>query len=66
MACAGALGGVLIGNIIASDDPMATPINKVSTPPNDDRFSRMLIPAMARIGTSNAAVAVCEIKLAIA
>lgn len=66
MACARALGGVLIGNIIASDDPMATPINKVSTPPNDDRFSRMLIPAMARIGTSNAAVAVCEIKLAIA
>jgi hypothetical protein len=66
VACARALGGVLIGNIIASDDPMATPINKVSTPPNDDRFSRMLIPAMARIGTSNAAVAVCEIKLAIA
>ena len=33
VACARALGGVLIGNIIASDDPMATPINKVSTPP---------------------------------
>ena len=66
VACAKALGGVLIGNIIASDDPIATPINKVSTPPNDDRFSRILIPAIARIGTSKAAVAVWEIKFAIA
>ena len=66
VACANALGGVLIGNIIANDEPIATPINKVSTPPKEDRFSRMLLPAMARMGTSNAAVAVCEMKLAIA
>ena len=66
VACANALGGVLIGNIIANDEPIATPINKVSTPPKEDRFSRMLLHAMARMGTSNAAVAVCEMKLAIA
>ena len=29
VACAKALGGVLIGNIIANDEPIATPINKV-------------------------------------
>ena len=66
VACANALGGVLIGNIIANDEPIATPINQVSTPPKEDRFSRILLPAMARMGTSNAAVAVCEMKLAIA
>ena len=33
-------------------------MEKVSTPPKEDRFSRMLLPAMARMGTSNAAVAV--------
>ena len=38
VACAKALGGVLIGNIIANDEPIATPINKVSTPPSEDRF----------------------------
>lgn len=65
VACANALGGVLMGNIIASDEPIATPISNVSTPPNADRFSRMLLPAMARIGTSSAAVAVCEMKFAI-
>lgn len=66
VACAKALGGVLIGNIIANDEPIATPINKVSTPPSEDRFSRILLPAMARMGTSNAAVAVCEMKFAMA
>lgn len=35
VACANALGGVLIGNIIANDEPIATPINKVSTPPKE-------------------------------
>ena len=47
VACANALGGVLIGNIIANDEPIATPINKVSTPPSEDRFSRILLPAMS-------------------
>lgn len=37
VACAKALGGVLIGNIIANDEPIATPINKVSTPPSEDK-----------------------------
>ena len=49
-----------------NDVPIATPINKISTPPSEERFSRILLPAMERMGTSNAAVAVCEMKFAVA
>ena len=66
VACASALGGVLMGSTIARDEPRATPTNKVSTPPMGCSVSRILIPAMARMGTNNAAVAVCEIKFAMA
>ena len=65
VACARAFGGVEIGRIIASDEPIATPIRRVDTPPRGARFAVMLWPTTARIGTRRAAVAVCEMKLAI-
>lgn len=40
------------------EDPTATLISKNSTPLRAERFSCILIPAMARIGTSKTAVAV--------
>lgn len=65
VACAKAFGGVEIGRTIARDEPKATPISSVATPPSGNRLSLILIPAIASIGTSKAAVAVCEMKLAI-
>ena len=60
-----ALGGVLIGSTIASDDAIATPIRRVDTPPIGASRSFIAPPASARIGTRRLAVAVCEMKFAI-
>lgn len=64
VACASAFGGVEIGRIIARDEPIATPMSSVDTPQRGSRFAVMLWPTTARIGTRRAAVAVCEMKLA--
>ena len=66
VACAKAFGGVLIGKTIANEEPIATPINKVATPPNGANCPLIAVPAVPKIGTNNAAVAVWEIKFAIA
>ena len=58
-----ALGGVLIGNIIALDAAMAMPISSVDSPPIAESEPPMPLPTMATIGTIKAAVAVLEIKL---
>ena len=65
VASARALGGVEIGKIMATDELIATPISKVPIPPNSTNWAPILDPAIARIGTNNAAVAVWEIKFAI-
>lgn len=66
VACANAFGGVEIGSTMASDEPKATPISRVETPPKAAKFSAADIPAKARIGISKLAVAVCEMKFAMA
>lgn len=58
VACAKALGGVDIGSTMAKEEPMAIPISNVSTPPKGNKFSRILTPAIAKMGTNKAAVAV--------
>lgn len=60
--------GVYFGyrSTMAKEEPMAIPISNVSTPPKGNKFSRILTPAIAKMGTNKAAVAVWEIKLAIA
>ena len=66
VAAAMAFGGVEIGSTIPSDDPIATPTRRVDTPPRGARLPATLAPTTARIGTRRDAVAVCEIKFAIA
>ena len=64
VASASAFGGVDIGRTIATDEHIATPISKVGTPPKGINCSFMVEPAIARIGTKSAAVAVWLMKLA--
>lgn len=66
VACANAFGGVLIGRTIAKEEPIATPISKVETPPIGANCSSIPVPAVPKMGTNKAAVAVCEMKFAIA
>ena len=64
VASARALGGVEIGSTIASDEQIATPMSRVDTPPKASSWSVIEDPAMARIGTNRAAVAVWLMKFA--
>ena len=64
VASARAFGGVEIGRTIATDEQMATPMRRVDTPPKAASWSDIEVPAIARIGTNRAAVAVWLMKLA--
>ena len=68
VAAAIAFGGVEIGRTIPSDEPIATPMRRVETPPRGARLAETAAeaPTAARIGTRRDAVAVCEMKFAIA
>ncbi len=57
-----AFGGVEIGKHIADDAARAIPIRTVGVPPIAAKRSPIPVHTTARIGTSNAAVAVLEMK----
>ena len=57
-----ALGGVEIGNVIATDAATAIPMSTVGVPPMLLSESPIPLHTTARIGTSNAAVAVFDMK----
>ena len=57
-----AFGGVLIGKLIATDAAMAIPMSTVGVPPMLSSAPPIPLQTTARIGTSNAAVAVFEMK----
>lgn len=58
-----AFGGVEIGRHIAEEAESAMPMSTVDVPPILSRRSPMPVQTTARIGTSNAAVAVLDMKL---
>ena len=58
-----AFGGVEIGRHIAELAAMAIPMRTVLVPPRAWSLSPIPVQTTARIGTSNAAVAVLEMKL---
>ena len=58
-----AFGGVLMGRHMAVEAAIAIPMSTVGVPPIPDKLSPIPLHTTVRIGTSNAAVAVFEIKL---
>ena len=57
-----AFGGVLIGNDIAKDADIATPISNVPTPPYTPRDGPMPLPTATMIGTMSAVAAEFDIN----